>query len=348
MSTPPFVTTSPANTARSDAGVLGESGTSVLFGNDDYLTSDRSGFRIRFGWWLSAFPGWGVEGEYLGFDDSTEGFYQMSNGSPIIARPFFNVLEGAEDSELVAYPNVVTGAMTVALTSKFDGAAVRFRKQLCGSDGCCFSNLTCRTVPYSSRLEATIGYRYWQLSESLNIGERLQLQSTASPGSFDITDRFETRNQFNGTELGVLWQGRRGWWSLDALMRVGIGDAHQTVTISGASQITENSAMSTYDTGFLAQKTNIGTYDRDKFVMVPEIGLTLGYQLTRRMRITTGYSSIYWGSVVRPGDQVDLDLNPNLLAPEVEPFTGPLRPQFQFAETDYWIHGLSFGAEFRW
>ena len=85
--------------------------------------------------------------------------------------------------------------------------------------------------------------------------------------------------------------------------------------------------------------------------MVPELGATLGYQMTRRLRVTAGYSAIYWGSVVRPGDQVDLDVNPLLLPPEqATPVVanGALRPQFQFVETDYWVQGLSFGADFRW
>ena len=82
--------------------------------------------------------------------------------------------------------------------------------------------------------------------------------------------------------------------------------------------------------------------------MIPELGLTLGYQMTKRLRATMGYSLVYMGNVVRPGDQVDLNVNPNLLAPENDPFTGALRPQFRFAETDYWVQGLSFGGEFRW
>lgn len=346
---PPLVTTSTAGTARDAAGVLGQSTTSTLFGgSDDMMTDDRSGFRIRFGTWLSSFPCWGIEGEYVGLGEDTESYFNQSTGTPILARPFFNVLTGADDAELVAFPNVVSGSIAADITSQFEGAAFRFRRQLCASEGCCFSNICCKTVPYSSRLDATIGYRFWELDESIQTREQLQLLGTGASGSFDIIDRFETRNQFNGTELGFIWQGRRGWWSLDALMRMGIGNVHQTVTISGSSQIVDNGTASNFDTGFLAQRTNIGTYDRDRFTIVPELGLTLGYQMTRRLRLNMGYSLIYWGNVVRPGDQVDLDVNPNLLAPEVTPFTGALRPQFTFNETDYWVQGLSFGAEFRW
>lgn len=348
MDLPPLVTTSPTGTARAAAGVLGQAGTGVLYGNDSILSDARSGFRLRFGWWLANFPGWGIEGEYVGLGSETESFFQQSTGDPIIARPFFNALTGAEDSELVAFPGVVSGSIAVDSSTEFEGGAVRLRKQLFGTESCGYSAIHCREVPVSTRFDLTMGYRYWQLQEQVQTREQLTLQTTNPSGTFDITDTFHTRNQFNGAEIGFLWQGRRGWWSLDALMRLGIGNVHQTVTVSGNSTIVENGATSTFNTGFLAQRSNIGVYDRDQFTMIPELGLTLGYQMTRRIRATMGYSLIYWGNVVRPGDQIDTDINPNLLAPEANPFTGPLRPQFQFAQTDYWVQGLSFGGEFRW
>ncbi|MCR9295745.1 MAG: BBP7 family outer membrane beta-barrel protein [bacterium] len=348
MRVPALVTTSPAGTARADAGVLGRSGTSVLYGaTEDLMGSDAiSGVRIRFGWWLSNFPCWGVEGEYTGLGDTTENFIAQSTGNPILARPFFNALDGRQDSELVAFPDVVSGTVGVSISSRFDGAAARFRKQFCGSSGCCFSQLACRSVPYSSRLDGTIGYRFWELAESIDIREQLQLLGNEN-GSFDILDHFDTRNLFNGVELGVLWQGRRGCWTADALMRLGIGNVNQLVTINGRTQTIENGVGNTFDQGFLVQETNSGSYSRDKFTMIPELGVNVGYQLTKRLRATLGWTSIYWGNVVRPGDQIDLDVNPNLLPPSVDPRV-PLRPQFQFVETDYWVHGLSFGGEFRW
>jgi hypothetical protein len=198
----------------------------------------------------------------------------------------------------------------------------------------------------------TAGYRFWQLAEGLSIREQLTTLNTSTNqnavGNFDIVDDFETRNQFNGAELGLIWQGRRGWWSMDALMRVGIGNMLQTVNIDGSTAITENNQTDNYGAGFLTQRTNIGTYSRDRFTMIPELGVNVGYQMTRRLRATVGYSLIYFGNVVRPGDQIDLDVNTNLLPPENTPFTGALRPQFQFQQTDYWVQGLSFGGEFRW
>lgn len=347
MRIPALLTTSLPGTARENAGVLGAPGTSVLFGNGTYMDDAQSGFRIRFGFWLANFPGLGVEGEYTGLGDQTETFFADSTGDPILGRPFFNARDGQQDAELVAFPDVVTGTALVTVNSQFEGAAFRFRRQVCCSSGCCFSQIHCKSVPYSTRWEATLGYRHWALSESILIYEELQMQGN-QPGEIRVADQFDTRNLFNGAEIGMLWAGRRGCWSLDTLIRIGIGNVNQTVTIGGATRIRENGATTQYDNGFLALSSNSGTYSQNKAVLIPEIGVTLGYQLTKRLRATIGYSAVYWGNVVRPGDQIDLDVNPNLLPPEVTPFTGPERPQFAFHETDYLVQGLSLGAEFRW
>lgn len=348
MNVPPLVTSSTAGTARANAGVLGLASTRTLVGDDDLLGSEMSGGRIRFGWWLSRLPGWGIEGEYLGAGSITDTQAFQSTGNPILARPFFNMTTGREDSQIVAFPSVMSGSTTVSASSEFSGAAFRLRRQFCSSEGCGTSWWTCQSVPVSSSTDLTLGYRFLEIDENLSVNENLTSLVTAEPGSFNITDRFSTRNQFNGPELGVQWHGRKGFWSLDLLMRLSLGNNHQTVNIQGTSVITENGTTTSHTGGLLAQRTNIGSYERDRFAVVPELGATIGYQLTRGWKLNVGYSFIYWSSVVRPGDQIDLDVNPNLLPPEESPFTGPLRPQFQFAESDYWIQGLSLGAEYRW
>ncbi|MGN6546875.1 MAG: BBP7 family outer membrane beta-barrel protein, partial [Aureliella sp.] len=90
MNLPALATTSPAGTARGSAGVL--PGASVLYGGDNSaLDGSLSGGRIRFGSWFDRIPGLGIEGEYLGLGQQTESFFQQSTGSPILARPFFNI-----------------------------------------------------------------------------------------------------------------------------------------------------------------------------------------------------------------------------------------------------------------
>ena len=362
METPALVTTSPAGTARENAGVLfrNPATSTTLYGGDNDILSDRmSGTRVRFGWWFANNPMLGIEGEYLGFDTKTENFDSgLSTGvapQPILARPFYNALTGRDDSELVAFPNVLNGRVTTQATTKLDGAAVRFRKIMCCSSGSSFSPIACGPVPSQSRIDATLGWRFYQLKETLGITEDLSTfnrNADQGGGDFLLNDSFSTRNQFNGAELGFQWTGRRGYWSLDALMRMGIGNVKQEVMIQGTTVSTLPNGTVVQPNpgvgGLLAQRTNIGTYTRNEFGIVPELGATLGYQVTQHLRLTAGYSFIYWSNVVRPGDQIDTTVNPNLMPPENPVETAFLNPRFAFQQTDYWVQGLSLGGEYRW
>ncbi|MEQ1825993.1 MAG: BBP7 family outer membrane beta-barrel protein [Pirellula sp.] len=347
METPALVTTSPVPTAQNQAGVL-PLATTLYGGNNDILSDRMNGTRVRFGWWFANNPNLGIEAEYFGFGTKTENFDRQSTGDPILARPFYNAITGMEDSELVAFPNLLSGRIRTEATSKLDSAAVRFRRLLCCSSGCGISPISCGPVPSQSRIDATLGWRFYQLKESLTMREDLTSLSTNNPGSFIINDSFRTRNQFNGAELGMHWMGRRGYWSLDMLMRLGIGNTRQEVVIGGTTQTTQGANVTNANGGLLAQRTNSGTFTRDQFGMVPELGATLGYQLTQHLRFTAGYTFIYWSNVVRPGDQIDTTVNPNLLPPENPTQTAFLNPRFAFQDSDYWIQGLSLGGEYRW
>jgi hypothetical protein len=103
--------------------------------------------------------------------------------------------------------------------------------------------------------------------------------------------------------------------------------------------------------GLLALPTNIGHFSRDRFSVVPEIGVNLGYQLTDHLRAYVGYNFLYWTNVVRPGAQIDrvldVTLIPNFPVPGAVP-TGQNRPMVPFKENDFWAQGINFGLEFRW
>jgi hypothetical protein len=100
--------------------------------------------------------------------------------------------------------------------------------------------------------------------------------------------------------------------------------------------------------GLLAQRSNIGRHTTDDFAVVPQLGITLGYHVTPRLSLTLGYTFFYWSVVARPGEQIDLDVNPDLLPPERVPFQGALRPRFIYEGTDYWAQGLNLGLDYRW
>ncbi len=345
MQTPALVTTSPAGTSQAAAGVLPNAQT-LFGGNDDILSDTMNGVRVRVGVWSPTHANAGVEGEYFGFGQQTESFDRNSTGSPILARPFYNNNTGLQDSELVAFPNVLSGRVVVNADSELASAAVRFRRMLCCNNGCGFSALACGPIQSQSRIDATVGWRYMQLREGLSITEDLTSLDTGNPGTFLIQDSFRTFNQFNGAEIGFQWLGRRGYWSAETILRVSIGNSLQRLEIAGTTQSPKGSAAA--QGGLLAQPgRNIGTYQQEEFAMIPELGGTIGYQLTERLKLNVGYTFLYWSNLIRPGDQIDTTVNTNLLPPAIAGNTF-LGPAFEIRETDYWVQGLSVGGEYRW
>ncbi len=358
MSLPPLVTTSTnPNVAQADAGVLGVATTRTLFGGNEVLTDSFSGGRVRGGLWLDKCHTVALGGEYFQIGQESESFFQNSNGNPVLARPFFNVnpTTGSprEDSELVAFSgpgNVrLSGSVSAIAESELLGAGMHMRFLRACNQGCNSWGFFGCPGPFCSRTEAMIGYRHLQLKEGVAIQEAL---TGINPvGNFLINDSFRTRNQFNGIDLGWMYRQTRGYWTLDGSLRLGVGTTHQTVAINGNTTITadpNNPGSTTLPGGLLTQASNIGVYKRDEFSVVPELNVNLGYQLSDNWRVFGGYTFLYWSNVVRPGEHIDRDLNPNQLPPAEDPLTGPLRPRFAFNSVDYWAQGINLGLEYRW
>jgi hypothetical protein len=351
MELPPLVTTnSDPDVPRAEAGVLTSPSTRILLGGEKVLDDNFDGGRLRVGIWLDRCHTWGFGGEYFELGSETRSFEASSTGNPVLARPFFNTQTGLEDSELIAFPNVLTGSVVAQARSEFKGGSFFFRRLRRCDEGCTQALFCGRPDHFCSRSEALFGYRYLQLDEGVQVVEDLVSTDSSNPGTFDILDRFETRNQFNGFDIGWMYRRTRGFWTLDALVRLAIGNSRQTVRISGETTVSDpnDPPAQTLEGGLLAQSSNIGVYQQNEFAVVPELGANVCYQLTDQFRVSLGYTFIYWSNVVRPGHHISRDLNPNLLPPAADPLSGALRPEFAFDTTDYWVQGLNVGLEYRW
>ena len=348
MNTPPLVTTSTPGTARSAAGVLGASGTSVLFGGDELLDGGRSGGRFRLGKWLDRCQWIGFETEFLFLGDESDAFLS-SVGTQIVARPFFNTVLQRQDSELVSFPGEVDGTIAVNAETSLFSFSPRFRINLacesvgggCGSCNDCASH-------GSYRFDLLLGYRYVNLEDDLNFRENLGTVDPASQTFFDLRDSFSTDNDFHGVDLGILWEGYRGPWSLELISRIALGNNHQRVRIHGSTSTTAGATTFDEPGGLLALSSNSGSFSRDEFTVIPEVGATLGFAIAPRARVTVGYSFLYWSEVIRAGDQINLNVNPNFIPGPAVPNPGVPNPTFAFRDTDFWAHGLNLGLDYRW
>ena len=163
-------------------------------------------------------------------------------------------------------------------------------------------------------------------------------------------DAFRTRNYFNGVNLGVLAEARSGRLTTSATMKVALGRTSSRVAIDGEATATvplPNGGVdvATTPAGLLAQETNIGDFEYDRFAVVPELGVEAAYDVTPCLQASVGYTFLYWSRVARPGDQIDTDLNLSQLAPGG--LVGFPRPEQQNVDDDLWVQGLRFGLQYR-
>lgn len=350
MNVPPLVTSSSSGTPQPLAGVLGVPTTRILYGNDDYPSDMRVGYRLYSGMWLDDCNTIGLDGAMFWMNNRVDSNTVTCMDSMILARPFYDVNPGvvnplnagangfaAPNSQLVCYPNVVSGAVSVVTDQEF-----------WGFDNNIVYNLGCAC---NYRIDAILGYRYLYLNDKLGVTEYLvttgNLPSTPAGTTFIVHDQFESTNTFNGGQIGLAGEVRRGRFSLIGRSTVALGSTWSEVTISGSTRVQAPTGQAAhYAGGLLAQSTNIGTYSNSRFAVVPEVQVGIGYQITKLIRAFVSYDFLYWSNVARAGDQVDLVVNSSQIPPGT--LVGTPRPIFTRVDTDFWAQGISFGLELRY
>jgi hypothetical protein len=201
-----------------------------------------------------------------------------------------------------------------------------------------------------TRIDFLAGWRYARLDEQLLISDFKRSVGSGSGLQIGTTveeyERFATLNQFHGGEIGLLAEWRRCRWTLETVLKLALGGTRSQANIQGSTTVSvPDPDVAISPTGLLVQETNRGSYQGDSFAVVPELGVALGYQLTPRLRANAGYTFLYWSQVARPGDQIDLDLNPTQLQPGG--LVGAPRPAFDWKFTDMWAQGISLGLDYR-
>jgi hypothetical protein len=380
---PPLVTESPSGTPLAQAGVLGFPTTTVLFGDGTVNTDARSGWKWTMGYWLDACQTWGIQADYWDLGGNGTEFFTGSTttGDPIIARPFFDVNPATglprEASELVSFPNLSSGTIRVSAHDYFQSAGVSVRHPLCmgqmcgtscgtscgtgcdtgcgtsggtdcgASGGASCGRATCRSC--CCRVDLIVGYRYYRLSDDVTIAEHIDglPNSVIRDTSIDVVDAFRARNDFHGGEIGLVAQRYCGPWSFELMAKMAIGNNHQVVTINGNTTVTQPGQSITNTGGLLAQGTNIGPHIRDDFVVIPQLGLEVGYQVTCRMRAYLGYNLLYWAQVARAGDQITEFVDSGRLPGRtghnpILPF-----PDYDYHGSSFFAHGINAGLEYR-
>jgi hypothetical protein len=344
--TPALVTTSPPGTAQGLAGVLPDAG--VLFGSESIENGQRDGGEIRLGYWLLDGQFIGLEGHYwttFGEESRFDVQSQFTNGAggPILARPFVNANSGGQDAAILAFPNFDRGGVIVDLSG---GVSIETTSIL-QSAGLTGRHVVWADFERSLRVDLVGGYRFFQVDESLTIRDRFfdPGGGLIGPTTVQSLDQFDTQNDLHALEFGLLWEAYVNRWRFEVLGKCGLGNNHQRVRIDGATTTETLGTTTTQVGGLLALPTNIGTYRRDRFAVLPELNARLRYELTTAWHIFAGYRLMYFNELLRPGEQIDTVVNPTQIGAQLN---GPARPAHSFLSTDMWVQGLDLGMEWRW
>lgn len=286
----------------------------------------QSGVRVQVGGSLGPNLGFDVGGFVL--ESKSDGGFFASPGSPSLARVYVRAADQTTQLLYSALPGQYGGSVRVFADT-----------QTWGAD----ANLRCEWFRMlADRNELLAGFRYLDLSESLVINDRSNLPGGVTNSVLDV---FRTRNQFYGGQIGLHTRLlNTSGWSLEMIQKFAVGGTRQQVDIFGANTLT---GFPDQPTGLLAQRTNSGVFERDKFTAVGELTVNLGYCITSHVRVHVGYNLLWSSSVVRPAQAIDPVLNDSAIRFVANPpqDTTNRRPTFDFgrAADDFWVQGLNLG-----
>jgi hypothetical protein len=316
--------------ATATAGGLADPNAFVLFGNQTFANDAHPGGRITVGVALDTEGTLALEGSgfYLPLEVNRFTAASDATGTPALAVPFVDVFPGTpvETAAIIAGPfngGVRTGSIIIGDGTDMWGAELNLVKGI-SYDGC-------------GEFDFIAGVRYLHLRDNLTI-------DAVTNGVGSTHDRFETRDNFYGGQLGLRYVLEGEWWRLQATAKFALGDTHEALEISGSSSGPTFSPR--LPGGLYTASSNIGTGTEQRFGFVQETGVNLTYKMTDCVQLTLGYTFLYWDKVFRSGNQIDRNINPALnpmFSATVPAGGGPASPQRLNAESSFWAQGVNLG-----
>jgi hypothetical protein len=321
-------------------GVLGQPSSKVVLGGTDLDTDPHPGFRLTAAYAVT--PEWGVEGAFLYVPPRSSRAGVSSSGqigSRDLSIPFIDALTGLESDTPLSSAGLHAGSATEEYRDSLLGAELNATMRVSGGG--------------PLRLDVLGGVRYLRLRETYTF-------STDSPNIppqpldvFQTRDEFDATNNFFGVQAGVRGGARWGAFFVDGLIKLALGAMVESLDVDGrlvTNGFNNFGPPQTFPGGYFALPTNMGSRTRTVFAVVPEAGLTLGYQLTPQLSLVAGYTFLYMSNVVRAPGQVDRRINPTqapAITGNLPNLSGPAEPSRRFNGSDFWAQGLNVGLAFR-
>lgn len=340
----PLLTT--GSTAFATPGVLGQTSTAVLFGNQATDFNLMSGFRAEAGIFLDQQNRFSLDvtGFWILTGKQSYNIAGDASGNPVLSRPVFNIDNGREGAFINSVPNTITGTFSADMRSELGGFEINARYHY--------------YVKERLHADALFGFRYVRLAEQLQILENIKGiqagfvtfrgQPIALNESLIDDDLFRTTNQFFGPQIGGQLSWEQKWFTTTGFAKLGLGATYQQTNIAGSTTLVSPLGNQVASGGILALPSTIGTHNRTVFGILPEFGFNVGIHLNPCVQLKLGYSLLLWNHVLRAGNQFDRALNPGQV-PGSPTFggiaMGPSGPIFRFNDEFFWSHAFNLGVE---
>jgi hypothetical protein len=322
-------------------GAVGAPGTRTYLGGQDFDTGSHPGFRLSGDYALSSHSGVEANVFYLPSRSTSAGV--ASSGEPDSTNlivPYIDAATGIESVTEISYAPIYSGTAREELSNSLLGAEIDGRWALAPAG--------------AWRVDLLGGLRYLRLRETYTLDTSSPYIPPFPQDIWNTTEEFDATNNFYGAQAGVRARFDDGAFFASGVAKLALGAMVQSVDVSGSlttNDYTEFGATQTFSGGYYALPTNIGNHSRTAFAVVPEVGLTLGYQVTPAASVFAGYSFIYASNVARPGKQISRTVNPTQSTSYTEDpearIEGPAQPTFQFNDSSFWAQGISAGLAVR-
>jgi hypothetical protein len=318
---PLLLTTTSSDTPDCDSGKVGQNDTVELFGNEKINGTLSNGFGIGYNSDCLSASWFKKSGNTI--------FSQDSSPTEVLSVPFLDIKTGNEGLDVINISNPTaecsfTGDITISSDIGVSG---------CNGD---------KHIDLCDGGKVLIGVQKSDIVNDviLKANSIATLLSTNPPPGTEISrcDNFETMNTFAGGNIGFVKEYDYGPFIVTLIGKVGVGNVHQKVNISGSSQITIDNITLDSIGGIFAQPTNIGEHTRNKITVVPGLEIEIKHKCTG---IKVGYFLKYWNKIALAGDQIDTTLNSSQFLGD-NPLIGPARPEFIFKDGSFWIKGWKF------
>jgi hypothetical protein len=313
VNTPPLVTTGPSSAGVGTAGALGQSSTVPLFGGDGLLDGWRAGVRAELGAWFDNSHTWGAEFRFYSLYSTSDQFAVQGNGNTVVNLPQFTTFgPGAVQFPIYAsFPGLFAGSVAANAQTSFSGGDLSLRRSLGQSS--------------LGRFDMLFGYRQLHLGDV--VGDDFNITTPLLTGAAATNllgnDSVRSRNNFYGGQLGGVYTVTRKRLSLEGLVAVALGVNVSDLDFDRTRQL---------NVGTVASIPLVQTSIADRatyFGVATEGGVKVGYQLTDHVKLTFGYTGLYWWNLRRAQEQYTLS------------------PTLTGRTTYFYTHMFSWGAEFR-